>query len=159
MPSNKFSIRLRTKWLHKSKQHPFYMKNIVAITGSIALLLAASLIQPPSAEARFQGVNEKKWAKSIEADINNGAPADAICINASNSAQVSDEAAFKNWAYSIAREYCSSGYKKRFTSSSRRKPVKLSGDCAISPNDLYRLERSKLIIKNGSYCFLFISSE
>ena len=130
------------------------MKNIVAITGPIALLLlAASLIQPPSAEARFQGVNEKRWAKSIEADINNGAPADAICSNASNSAQVSDEVAFKNWAYSIARKYCSDGFEK---SSSSPASVDPPGNCSVNPSDLYSLEQNKFIKISGPDCYLFI---
>ena len=57
-----------------------------ATAGSIASLLTVSLINPSPTLARFKGENERMWAQSIQADINNGAPAKAICINASSSA-------------------------------------------------------------------------
>lgn len=65
------------------------------------------LISPSPAAAQWVGKNEKKWGDSISSDIRNGAPADAICSNAKSSATTSDEVAFKNWAYAIARKYCS----------------------------------------------------
>jgi hypothetical protein len=52
------------------------------------------------------GTNETTWRASIEADIRNGARAEAICRSARIRAEVSDEVPFKNWAYGIARKYC-----------------------------------------------------
>ena len=129
------------------------MKKVAAITGSIALLVATSFIQPPSAEARFKGTNEKTWYRSIQADIKNGAPARTICINASSPAEVSDEVAFKNWAYSIARKYCSEGYEK---SSSSPASAVLSDNCSVKPSDLYSLEQDKFIKIAGPDCCLLI---
>ena len=55
-----------------------------ATAGSIASLLTVSLINPSPTLARFKGENEAMWAQSIQADINHGAPAETICINASS---------------------------------------------------------------------------
>ena len=129
------------------------MTNVAAVTGSIALLVATSLIQPPSAEAQFKGNNEKTWYRSIQADINNGARARAICISAESSAETSDEVAFKNWAYSIARKYCSEGYKKNHSSPAE---VVLSDNCSVSPSDLHGLEQNKFIKITAPDCHLFI---
>ena len=129
------------------------MKNVAALTGSIALLVATSLLEPPSAEARFKGNNEKTWYRSIQADINNGARARAICISAQSSAETSDEVAFKNWAYSIARKYCSEGYEKKTSSPAE---AVLSDNCSVRSSDLYSLEQYKFIKITGPDCHLFI---
>ena len=62
-------------------------------------------------KAQYQGENERVWAASLQADISNGAAADDICRNASSSAVTSDDVNFKNWAYSVARQYCESGFE------------------------------------------------
>ena len=129
------------------------MKYVAAITGSITLLVATSLMQPPSAQARFKGANEKTWYRSIQADIKNGAPARTICINASAPAETSDEVAFKNWAYSIARKYCSEGYEKNHSSPAE---AVLSDNCSVSPSDLHSLEQNKFIKITAPGCHLFI---
>ena len=132
------------------------MKNVAAVTRSIALLVATFLIQPQSAEARFKGNNEKTWYRSIQADINNGARAEAICISAQSSAETSDEVAFKNWAYNIARKYCSEGYEERPSFPAQ---VILSDNCSVRPSGLYSLEQNKFIKITGSDCYLFIKQD
>lgn len=74
---------------------------------SILLYLLLGYIDPSAAQVF--GSNEAKWRLSIETDIRNGAPADAICINALSPATVSDDPGFKNWAYGVARKYCPPG--------------------------------------------------
>ena len=137
----------------RSSNTLLFMKNVAAITGSMALMLATSLIQPPSAEAGFKGTNEKTWYRSIQADIKNGASARTICINASSPAEVSDEVAFKNWAYGIARKYCSKGYEK---SASAPDLAVVSDKCSVTPSDLYSLEKNRLLEIRGPSCYLFI---
>ena len=56
--------------------------------------------------AAIAGENEIRWRRAIEADISNGAPVEAICRKAMGPAQISDEVAFKNYAYGVVRKYC-----------------------------------------------------
>ena len=88
------------------KGNPFQ----IAISTVIAMALANSFAPVMS---QYRGENEKKWAASILSDIKNGASAEDICRNASSSATASDEISFKDWAYSVARKYCTSGFQKK----------------------------------------------
>jgi len=51
---------------------------------------------------------ETKWRQSIEADLRNGDPEGDVCAKAKRRAVTSDNVAFKNWAYEIARRTCPS---------------------------------------------------
>ena len=82
------------------------MKPLAPISATSLLLLAAFWLSPQAAEAQWQGVNEKKWAESIESDICNKTSAQDICTNSTNFATTSKETAFKNWAQSTAQKYC-----------------------------------------------------
>ena len=62
-----------------SNQKP--MKALAPISAASLLLLAAFWLSPQAAEAQWQGVNEKKWAESIESDIRNESSAQDICTN------------------------------------------------------------------------------
>lgn len=75
------------------------MKRLITITTILTLSCN-------SVNAQWQGDNERKWGPALESDIRNGAPANLICINAKSSGFASNEVAFKNWAYEIARQYC-----------------------------------------------------
>ena len=78
---------------------------------SIAAAFLNITFSPNDVKAQYQGENERVWAASLQADIRNGAPADDICRNASSSAVTSDDVNFKIWAYSVARQYCDSGFE------------------------------------------------
>lgn len=69
----------------------------------------ATLLIPQSLILLAQVPNEVTWRNSIEADINNRAPASAICTSAMASAQTSKDVTFKNWAYEVSRRYCRNG--------------------------------------------------
>lgn len=134
-----------------------------AAAGSLASLLTVSLANPAPMLARFNGENERTWAQSIEADINNGAPAKAICINASSSAETSTEVPFKNWAYSIARQYCSSGYVQNGLTEASVTPSAnpLGGNqsgCSLSSVDFYDLQNNRRLSKHGPDCSVFIKA-
>ena len=75
-----------------------------AVKLSMALFLSLSPSEPFTAKA--SGRNETRWRESINSDIRNGAPEDYICRNSKSSAGASDDANFKDWAWSIARKYC-----------------------------------------------------
>jgi hypothetical protein len=52
---------------------------------------------------------EAKWKQSIEVDLRNGDPAGQVCTKAKIQASISDDVAFKTWAYDIARRTCPPG--------------------------------------------------
>lgn len=134
-----------------------------AAAGSVASLLTVSLVSPTAMLARFDGENERMWAKSIEANIDNGAPASVICINASSSAESSSELPFKNWAYSIARQYCSSGYERNpKTEAGTTLTANPLGSqevgCSLSSVDFYDLQQHRRLSKYGHDCSVFIEA-
>jgi hypothetical protein len=72
-----------------------------------ASLLVLSLLQAPGGQALEP--LETKWRESIEADLRNGDPTGQVCTKAKTRASISDDVAFKNWAYGIARRTCPQG--------------------------------------------------
>ncbi|WP_038023291.1 hypothetical protein [Synechococcus sp. RS9916] len=80
-----------------------------AAAGAFASLLTVSLLNSTPMLARFDGEEERMWAQFIAADLHHGAPAQAMCMNASVSVESSDEFPLKSWASSVARHCCSSG--------------------------------------------------
>ncbi len=83
-------------------KHSRLIKLFAVLTSSLSLAFA----MPSLAQS---GENETKWRESINSDLRNGAPAEYICINAKSSAFASNDANFKDWAWSIARKYCPPG--------------------------------------------------
>lgn len=69
-----------------------------------AILIVLALLHPPAGEA-IEPI-EVKWKQSIETDLRNGDPAGDVCAKAKRRAAISDDVAFKNWAYNIARRTC-----------------------------------------------------
>ena len=72
-----------------------------------ASLLVLTLLQAPGGQALEP--LETKWRESIEADLRNGDPTGKVCTKAKTRASISDDVAFKNWAYGIARRTCPQG--------------------------------------------------
>lgn len=72
-----------------------------------ASLLVLTLLQAPGVQALEP--LETKWRESIEADLRNGDPTGQVCTKAKTRASISDDVAFKNWAYGIARRSCPQG--------------------------------------------------
>ena len=126
------------------------MKPLAPISATSLLLLAAFWLSPQASEAQWQGVNEKKWAESIESDIRNGASAETICINSSSPAETSDEVAFKDWAYSIARKFCKEGFEK----TDAMAPIDNKEEqCGLDSYDIYKISVGKKIHKRDKGCW------
>ena len=111
------------------------------------------------------GENEAKWRRSIEADIKNGAPANDICINALSPATVSDEVAFKNWAYGIARTYCPPGKVGPLKDSPATDPIVVNPELLDSPincpllssHDARRVARGERVQLTGGGCTMIFN--
>jgi hypothetical protein len=124
--------------------------SLVCLTCSMALAL---------------GENEAKWRRSIEADIQNGAPADDICRNALSPATVSDEVAFKNWAYGIARTYCPPGKVGPLKASPATDPAVVNPELLDSPmncpllssHDARRVARGERVKLQGGGCLMIFN--
>jgi hypothetical protein len=126
------------------------MKSLVPISAMSLFLFTALCWAPPSAQAQWQGVNEKKWGESIQSDIRNGASAKTICTNSSSSAETSKEVAFKDWAYSIARKYCAEGFEKTEATA----PIANNEEeCRLNSSDVYRISLGEKVHKSNKECW------
>ena len=138
----------------KSPTNQQPMKRLDSISFASVVMIAATSVTPPSAEAQWQGSNERKWAASIQSDIRNGAPASDICTNASSSANTSDEVPFKNWAYSIARKYCKEGFETVEASSSTPTSTPTTGSlCTLDSSDIFKISVGAQIQKYDKDCW------
>ena len=126
------------------------MRRLSSISIASAVMIAATSVTPPSAEAQWQGSNEREWAASIQSDIRNGASAETICRNASSPAAVSDEVLFKDWAYSIAREYCKEGFETVEFSSSTPTTGSL---CRLDSSEIYKISIGEKVHKYDKGCW------
>ncbi|ABI45307.1 hypothetical protein sync_1572 [Synechococcus sp. CC9311] len=126
------------------------MKPLVPISATSLFLFTALCWAPPSAQAQWQGVNEKKWAESIQSDIRNGASAETICTNSSSSAETSNEVAFKDWAYSIAQKYCKEGFEKTEAAA----PIANKEEkCRLDSSDIYKISIGEKVHKHDKGCW------
>jgi len=126
------------------------MKHLASISVASVLIIATSCVTPPGAEAQWQGVNEKQWAESIQSDIRNGASAKTICPNSSSPAETSNEVAFKDWAYSIARKYCAEGFEKTGATA----PIANNEEeCRLDSSDIYRISLGEKVHKSNKGCW------
>ena len=131
-----------------SNQKP--MKPLAPISAASLLLLAAFWLSPQAAEAQWQGVNEKKWAESIESDIRNETSAQEICTNSTNFATTSKEAAFKNWAQSIAKKYCA---MESDTTAATAPIDNKDEQCQLDSSDIYKISVGEKIHKRDKGCW------
>lgn len=126
------------------------MKPLVPISATSLFLFTALCWMPPSAKAQWQGVNEKKWAELIESDIQKGASAETICTNSTNFATTSNEDSFKNWASSIAQEYCTEGVTKTEATA----PIANNEEeCRLDSSDIYRISLGEKVHKSNKGCW------
>jgi hypothetical protein len=126
------------------------MKRLASISVASAVIISSSCVPPAAAEAQWQGVNEKQWAESIQSDIRNKSSAIAICTNSTNFATTSKEAAFKNWANSIAQKYCTAEGKNTESST----PIANKKDhCRLDSSDIYNISTGKKFRKQGKDCW------
>ena len=126
------------------------MKSQAPISAASIMLLAAFWLSPQEAEAQWQGVNERKWAKSIQTDIRNNASEQEICTNSTNFAIASKEAAFKDWAQSIAQKYCVA--ESDITESIA--PVEnMEEQCRLDSSDIYKISIGEKIHKHDKGCW------
>lgn len=124
-----------------------------------------SLICFTSSMSFALGENEAKWRRSIEADIQNGAPAEDICRNALSPAIVSDEVTFKNWAYGIAWTYCPPGTVGPLKSTPATNPVVVNPEPLDSPincpllssHDARRVARGERVRLTGGGCTMIFN--
>ena len=126
------------------------MKALAPISAASLLLLAAFWLSPQAAEAQWQGVNEKKWAESIESDIRNEASAQEICTNSNNFATTSKEAAFKNWAQSIAQTYCTA---ESVITEAAAPTANKNEQCQLDSSDIYKISIGKRVQKQDKGCW------
>jgi hypothetical protein len=71
------------------------------------VLAAAFALAPVGAWGQAkEEIFETKQRASLESDIRNGRSRKEICIQAKGAAGASYETSFKEWAYSIANQYC-----------------------------------------------------
>jgi len=120
------------------------------------------LVLTTPALAQRRQPNEVMWRQSIEADVRNGAPREDICINAMSSATASDDASFKNWAYSVVRKYCPEQLRTGDSPPSggtQSTPMVDSAKgsskpCILSQAQIVDGSRGKRVAVMGSNCFI-----
>ena len=126
------------------------MKPLAPLSAASLLLLAAIWLSPQAAEAQWQGVNEKKWAESIQSDIRNEATAQEICTNSTNFATTSNEVAFKDWAQSIAQKYCAA----RGDTTKATAPIDNKQEqCQLDSSDIYKISVGEKVHKRDKGCW------
>ena len=124
---------------------------------SLATACLGVVFSSNTVKAQYQGENERVWAASLQTDINNGAPADDICRNASSSAVTSDDVNFKNWAYSVARQYCDSGFTLQDSRPDQSVPEKLpttSSQCRLTVAQMNDVSRGIKTTVQADQCFM-----
>ena len=124
---------------------------------SIAAAFLNITFSPNDVKAQYQGENERVWAASLQADIRNGAPAEDICRNASSSAVTSDDVKFKNWAYSVARQYCDSGFKIEDGRQDQLVPENVfaaSPECRLTVSQINDVGRGIKTTVQANQCFM-----
>ena len=126
------------------------MKHLAPLSAASLMMIAASYVTPPSADAQWQGVNEKKWAELIESDIRNKASSETICINSTNYATTSKDKAFKNWALSIAQKHCTEGDKQAEADA----PIANEDEqCHLDSSEIFQISIGEKIQKQGKGCW------
>ena len=136
MRKNHIKQRLQCQ-VHQIKRNP--------LTTTLLALAILSTHHSP-ADAQWQGTNERTWAQSINSDIMNGGPMEHICTSSLNSATISDEVGFKNWAYGIARQYCSPD------KLGKQKAVEFSKTCDLKVDQINRISRGQKVIVYAETC-------
>jgi hypothetical protein len=126
------------------------MKPLATIPAASLITLAAFWLNPATAEAQWRGVNEKQWAESIQSDIRNGASAQELCTNSTNLATTSKEAAFKNWAQSIAQTYCTA---ESVITEAAAPTANKNEQCQLDSSDIYRISIGKRVHKQDKGCW------
>ena len=126
------------------------MKRLVSISAASLVMVAAAWLTQPSAEAQWQGINEKTWAESIQSAIRDKASAQEICTNSRKFATASKEEAFKDWAYSIAKKYCTvaDGRIEAVAPVSKKEE-----QCHLDSSDIYLISIGEKIRKQGKECW------
>ena len=123
---------------------------------SIAAAFLNITFSPNVVKAQYQGENERVWAAFLQADINNGAPADDICRNAPSSAVTSDDVNFKKWAYSVARQYCDRGFKNEDGRQDQLLPENVSTaspECRLTVSQMNDVGRGMKTVQ-ANQCFM-----
>ena len=126
------------------------MKHLASIFVASAVIISSSSVSPAAAEAQWQGVNEKQWAESIQSDIRNKSSAQAICANSTNFATTSKEAAFKDWAQSIAQKYCA---VEGDTTAATAPIDNKDEQCQLDSSDIYKISVGEKIHKRDKGCW------
>jgi hypothetical protein len=122
----------------------------IAVKNAAMLLF---LLFGGSASAQYGDTNADTWARSIQSDINNGAPKEQICNNAMNSAKISDVARFKDWAYGVVRRYCPEQLgEKQAVSTGKEKPGN-AADCSFNIYQMNLAAQGKRVEVVGSFCY------
>ena len=110
-----------------------------------------------SVNAQYQGENERRWSASLQSDIRNGVPSDDICRNATSSAVSSDDVDFKNWASSIARQYCDRGFELKEESrpqSDSKTITSTSKQCRLTVSQMNDVGQGIKTMVQANGCFM-----
>ena len=142
-----------TKRLRGAMKHLKDNSFTIPVLTVIAMVFANSFTPVMS---QYRGENERRWAASIQSDIRNGASAEDICNNASSSATTSNEINFKDWAYSIARKYCSTGFQKKEGDSESDISIATpeAMQCHLSPSQMFDISQGKRTVVVGNHCVM-----
>ena len=124
-------------------------KSLLLTVSAIAAITFGSPVS-----AQYKGTNEREWAASLQSDIRNGAPAEDICTNARSTATTSNEVAFKDWAYSVARQYCKEGFELKSNATEQSAPPGLTPKCSLSSADMYAISMGKKTVVQEGNCFM-----
>ena len=119
---------------------------------TVSAIAAITFGSPVSAQ--YKGTNERQWAKEIQDFINTGMPKDDICTNAWSSAKTSNEIAFKQWSYSIAKQYCEPGRFDLPEGTSQATESESAQECRLTQAQIYAISiGQKTAVREGN-CYM-----
>ena len=100
---------------------------------------------------------ETKWRQSIEADLRNGDPEGDVCAKAKRRAAISDNVAFKNWAYEIARRTCPSAGRASTAIQTIQSSAASTHCPLLSSHDARRVARGERVKLAGDGCMMIFN--
>ena len=99
-----------------------------------------------------------QWRASLESDIKNGASPAHICETATGYANSSSYAPFKDWAYGVARDYCSTGNSGKIQPSPSSQTSKVSSGCRFPTDADIKKAAKGIRVDLSRGCCIFIAN-
>jgi len=100
---------------------------------------------------------ETKWRQSIEADLRNGDPEGDVCAKAKRRAAISDNVAFKNLAYEIARRTCPSADRASAAIQTTQSSAASTHCPLLSSHGVRRVARGERVKLAGDGCMMIFN--